>query len=106
MRALNDNNLTIEQMDSSTGNFSTLYTYMDFVTQEEIDQGVQCIINHNVVNNHLFICVMKFIPDEEQYRYEGKIYLADNNQLTLLFTDEHLIQSFVQYFENGEYISS
>lgn len=99
-----DNDLTIGQMDTSTGNFSTLYTSMDFVTQEEMEQGVQCIIYHSVVNNHLFICVMKVIPDEQQPRYEGKIYLADNNQLTLLFTDEHLIRSFVQYFEDGKYI--
>lgn len=99
-----DSNLAINQMDSSTGNISTLYTYADFVTQEEIEQGVQCVIYHNVANNHLFISVMKFIPDEQQYRYEGKVYLSDNNQLTLLLSDEHLIQSFVQYFENGEYI--
>lgn len=94
---------TINEISSETFESTTLYSYLDFLTQEEIEQGAGCYLMPFVSNNHLFISVFYLRPSETTWVYSCELYLADN-ELSLIFLMDNVISLQVVGFYNNEYI--
>lgn len=94
---------TINELSSTTTEVTTLYSYSDFLTQEEIEQGAICYLMPFVVNNHLFITVSYLRPGETTWVYSCELYLADS-ELSLIFSMENAFSPQIVDFYNNEYI--